>query len=72
MTGPSDRSDGENGRGLGLTRADVMTAGEVGELLHLPASTIYALARRGVLPGHRVGRAWRFIRHEVEDQLRAG
>ena len=55
-----------------LTRSDVMTAREVGELVRLPTSTIYDLARRGVLPGHRIGRAWRFIRGEVEDQLRAG
>jgi excisionase family DNA binding protein len=49
-----------------------MTAREVAELLHLPASTIYDLARRGLIPGHRVGRAWRFIRWEIEDRLRAG
>jgi excisionase family DNA binding protein len=54
-----------------LTRDDVMTAREVGELLHLPRSTIYDLARRGLLPGHRVGRAWRFIRGEIEGRLRA-
>ncbi len=54
-----------------LTRDDVMTASEVGALLHLASSSIYDLARRGVIPGHRVGRAWRFIRHEIEDWLRA-
>jgi excisionase family DNA binding protein len=62
--GPQGRSNGA------LTRFDVMTAREVGELLRLPASTVYDLARRGLLPGHRVGRAWRFIRHEIEDALR--
>jgi excisionase family DNA binding protein len=55
-----------------LTRFDVMTAREVAELLDLPRSTIYYLARRGLLPGHRVGRAWRFIRGEIEARLRAG
>jgi excisionase family DNA binding protein len=64
---------GSNGHPDGrITRFDVMTAREVGELLRLPASTVYDLARRGLLPGHRVGRAWRFIRYEIEDQLRGG
>lgn len=31
---------------VGLTRDEVMTAPEVAELLHLPVSTIYYLARR--------------------------
>ena len=68
---PSTDDHAPRGRSnAGLTRFDVMTAREVGELLRLPASTVYDLARRGLLPGHRVGRAWRFIRHEIEDALR--
>lgn len=34
----------------GLTRDEVMTAAQVGELLHLPVSTVYYLARRGEIP----------------------
>ena len=34
----------------GLTRDEVMTAREVAELLKMPVSTIYQLARRGELP----------------------
>jgi excisionase family DNA binding protein len=54
-----------------LTCHDVLTAREVAILLRLPVSTVYELARRGVIPGHRIGRAWRFIRHEVEQWLAA-
>ena len=54
-----------------LTRADVLTAREVAELLHLPTSTVYDLARRGLIPAHRVGRAWRFVRQEIEQWLLA-
>lgn len=54
-----------------LTRADILTAKEVADLLHLPKSTVYELARRGILPAHRVGRAWRFVRQEVEQWLLA-
>jgi excisionase family DNA binding protein len=52
-----------------LTAGDVITAREVGELLRIPPSTVYGLARRGVIPGHRIGRAWRFIRQEIEEWL---
>jgi excisionase family DNA binding protein len=54
-----------------LTRADVLTAREVADFLHLPLSTVYDLARRGLLPAHRIGRAWRFVRQEIEEWLLA-
>jgi len=53
----------------GLTRDQVMTAGEVAELLHLPVSTVYYLARRGEIPACRLGRAWRFLRPRIEELL---
>jgi excisionase family DNA binding protein len=46
-----------------------MTARELGVLLRIPVSTVYDLARRGLIPAHRVGRAWRFIRQEIEEWL---
>lgn len=55
----------------GLTRGDVMTAGEVAELLQLPVSTVYYLARQGSLPASRFGRTWRFLRPRIEELLRA-
>ena len=41
----------------GLTRDQVMTAGEVADLLHMPVSAVYYLASRGVLPAKRLRRA---------------
>ena len=64
ITGPSYRA----GR-MALTRDEVMTASEVAELLHLPVSTVYYLARRGELPASRFGRAWRFLRPRIERLL---
>lgn len=55
--------------GRTLTRDDVMTAPEVAELLRMPTSTIYELARRGELPAQRVGRTWRFLRPRLEELL---
>jgi excisionase family DNA binding protein len=59
-------------RGSGfLTRDEVMTAGEVAELLRMPTSTVYELARKGVLPASRLGRTWRFLRPRLEELLAA-
>lgn len=52
---------------VGLTRDEVMTAGEVADLLKMPVSTIYQLARRGELPASRLGRTWRFVRPRLEE-----
>jgi excisionase family DNA binding protein len=54
-----------------LTRDEVMTAREVADLLRMPTSTVYELARKGVLPARRLGRTWRFLRPRLE-QLLAG
>lgn len=53
----------------GLTRDEVMTAREVADLLKMPVSTIYELARRGELPARRLGRTWRFLRQRLEELL---
>jgi excisionase family DNA binding protein len=57
--------------GARLTRDDALNAGEVAELLHLPVSTVYYLARRGELPARRLGRTWRFLRPRLEEVLGA-
>lgn len=53
----------------GLTREEVMTAREVAELLRMPTSTVYELARKGVIPASRLGRTWRFLRPRLEQML---
>jgi len=52
-----------------LTRDEVMTAREVADLLRMPTSTVYELARKGVLPARQLGRTWRFLRPRVEELL---
>jgi excisionase family DNA binding protein len=52
-----------------LTRDEVMTAREVADLLRMPTSTVYELARKGVLPARRLGRAWRLLRPRLEELL---
>jgi excisionase family DNA binding protein len=47
----------------------LLTADEVPELLRLPVSTIYDLARTGRLPHLKIGRALRFSRSDLEVHL---
>lgn len=53
-----------------LTREDVLDGCAVADLLHLPISTVLEYARRGLLPGHKLGRRWVFLRDEVEAAVR--
>jgi excisionase family DNA binding protein len=52
-----------------LTRDEVLTAREVADLLKMPGSTVYELARRGELPASRLGKTWRFLRPRLENLL---
>jgi excisionase family DNA binding protein len=54
-----------------LTREDVLDVREVAELLHMPLSTIFDYARRGVIPGHKLGRRWVFLHEEIDAALRS-
>lgn len=53
-----------------LTREDVLGGHEVADLLGLPVSTVLEYARRGLLPGHKLGRRWIFLRDEIEAAVR--
>lgn len=54
-----------------LTRDDVLDAHQVADLLGLPISTALDYARRGLLPGHKIGRRWIFLRDEIEAAVRS-
>ena len=45
---------------------DLLTLTEVSTFLKVPKSTIYKLARERRLPGHKVGKHWRFVKEEIE------
>lgn len=47
----------------------LVTADEIGEATHISRSTVYELAKAGVLPSVRVGRRIRFDREKVLDVL---
>lgn len=70
FTESAEPSSAPGGSGF-LTRDEVMTAREVAELLRMPTSTVYELARKGVIPASRLGRTWRFLRPRLEQMLAA-
>ncbi len=44
---------------------EIMTPSEVADLLKIHLKTVYKLAEKGVIPGNRIGRSWRFSRNDV-------
>lgn len=44
---------------------EIMTPSEVAQLLKIHLKTVYKLAEKGVIPGSRIGRSWRFSRSDV-------
>ncbi len=55
----------------GLTRAELMTAAEVADLLGVPVSTVREWGRNGTLPRIKLGRHVRFLRGQVERAILA-
>jgi excisionase family DNA binding protein len=47
--------------------SDLMTADEVAQYLNISRAEIYHLVKRGNLLGFKVGRNWRFYRHQVSE-----
>ena len=54
-----------------LTRGDVLTPEEVGEILGVSRKTVTRWALAGAIPAHRAGLGWRFYRQEIDDWLRS-
>jgi excisionase family DNA binding protein len=54
-----------------LTRADLLTAQQVADLLDVPVSTVREWGRNGTLPRIKLGRHVRFLRSQVEATILA-
>jgi excisionase family DNA binding protein len=44
---------------------EILTAGEVAELLQIHPRTVYKLVKEGSIPGRKFGGGWRFSRSEI-------
>ena len=50
----------------------VFTIDELAVYLKLPKRTLYKLAQEGTVPGHKVGKHWRFKRDTIDRWLDQG
>lgn len=53
--------------GNNLSTEPLWTVEEVASYLRLSPTTVRAMARRGDLPGRKVGRVWRFVPQVVKN-----
>jgi excisionase family DNA binding protein len=51
---------------------EYLTFEQAAELLSVSRSTLYRWLRDGEVPGHKLGRQWRFVREELEQWSRRG
>ncbi len=45
---------------------EIMTVAEVADYLKMNQRTVYSLAKKGELPGIRLGRQWRFKKEAID------
>ena len=48
---------------------DVMNVDDLAEYLRLPKPTIYKLVQKGIIPGKKAGRQWRFHKSAIDRWL---
>jgi excisionase family DNA binding protein len=46
------------------------TVKQVAQYLQLSNSTVYSMARKGILPASRIGNQWRFDKMAIDDRLK--
>ena len=52
--------------------ANWLSLDDLAKYLKSPKSTLYKLAQHGQIPGHKLGRSWRFDRDEVDAWIKKG
>ena len=63
---PIIRNNGEEPKNIPMEKEKkVLTIYEVSELLRIPASTIYDLAKKGRIRGVKFGKHWRFLEEDI-------
>lgn len=44
---------------------EILTPSEVASLLKMHVNTVYRLVEEGLVPGNKIGRAWRFRKKDI-------
>jgi excisionase family DNA binding protein len=52
-----------------FSMGEVLTAADVASLLQVHPKTVYRLARRGLIPGRKLGGGWRFMKDEILNRV---
>jgi len=55
--------------GAPSTDDEILTVMDVARFLRVPKSTVYKLARVGELPASKIGKHWRFLRHDIHEWM---
>jgi len=74
IRGTTQRLENRRRSALAATRVPtdaVFTIDELAIYLKLPKRTLYKLAQEGTVPGHKVGRHWRFHRETIDNWLKS-
>ena len=64
-----NKDDHSSAQSNGKPNADLMNALEVSRILRIPLSTIYHLTQLGKINAVRIGKHWRYHRHDIEKYL---
>jgi excisionase family DNA binding protein len=46
--------------------ADWLSADETADYLGIGSSNLYSLAQQGRIPGHKIGKVWRFYKTDLD------
>jgi excisionase family DNA binding protein len=49
---------------------DWLNLDDLAKYLKKSKSTLYKLVQRGIMPGHKIGRSWRFDRDEIDKSIK--
>ena len=64
------RSDSDSSHNQDRTIPRIVSAEQLAEILDIPRKTVLAHARRGTIPGKKIGRHWRFDLDAVVASIR--
>ena len=49
-----------------------LTIDELATYLKMGRTTLYTMAQKGVIPGSKIGKKWRFDREEIDEWIKSG